>query len=158
MECYWISFASPLQSRRRDKESQFPQLMQQKNRSSSHFSQRTENLASALGVLLKDLPVKIGISERMFYAYRSGGNPISDKAWRKLEQAEVTAEAEGFTLRSFRSVNEATTPPLASASSSATSATSAPLRFDLSSSSTDPELLAVLQRIATALERLAERE
>jgi hypothetical protein len=130
--------------------------MQQQNRSSSHFSQRTENLASAMGVLLKDLPVKIGISDRMFYAYRTGGNPISDKAWRKLEQAEATAEAEGFTLRSFRSPEAPDPHPSASPSAS-----SAPPRFD---SSSDPELLAVLgellktnQRIATALERLADQ-
>ena len=65
--------------------------MQQQNRSSSHFSQRTEILSEQLGLLLRDLPVRIGISDRMFYGYRSGSYPISDKAWRKLEAAERAA-------------------------------------------------------------------
>lgn len=131
-----------------------------------------------MGVLLKDLPAKIGISERMFYAYRSGGNPISDKAWRKLEQAEATAEEEGFILRSFRSANEAPAP------SASSSAASAALRFASSSSAPDvavvredatpyrfmpmgaqcqghdgPEerLGPVLERIAAALEEIARK-
>ena len=65
--------------------------MQEKNRISSHFSQRTEILSERLGVLLRDLPSRIGISDRMFYGYRSGSYPISCKAWRKLEAAERAA-------------------------------------------------------------------
>lgn len=40
---------------------------------------------------LSDLPKKIGVSASMFYLYRKGAHPISDKAWRKLETAELLA-------------------------------------------------------------------
>jgi hypothetical protein len=66
--------------------------MQQKNRSPSHFSQLTEDLAARLGRQLGDLPPIIGISPRMFYGYRSGKYPITEKAWRKLAAAEDFAE------------------------------------------------------------------
>lgn len=65
--------------------------MQEKNRSSSQFSQRTENLAEKMNLLLRDLPQVLGFSERMLFGYRSGKYPITNKAWRKLEQAERTA-------------------------------------------------------------------
>lgn len=65
--------------------------MQEKNRSSSQFSQRTERLADVLKVQLGELPDRIGVSPRMFYGYRSGKYDVSDKAWRKLDQAERAA-------------------------------------------------------------------
>lgn len=65
--------------------------MQENNRSSSHFSQRTEVLAEKRGVLLRDLPAELGFSERMLFGYRSGKYPISSKAWRKLAAAERAA-------------------------------------------------------------------
>lgn len=61
----------------------------------SQFSQRTEVLSERLGCLLRDLPPKIGISDRMFYGYRSGSYPISSKAWRKLSAAERAAGLAG---------------------------------------------------------------
>jgi hypothetical protein len=124
--------------------SQFSQLMQQDFRSSSHFSQRTEFLATHLGLMLGDLPARIGISERMFYGYRSGKYPLTEKAWRKLEAAEEHSLPPN---RSFRS--EVGPPPFAPPS-----ATSAPPSSD--SSGTDPAMLAVLERIAIALEKLVE--
>lgn len=76
--------------------SQFSQRVQDNFRSQSHFSQRTEELAARLGVLLRDLPAQLGFSPRMLYGYRSGKYPITAKAWRKLEAAEraagITAE------------------------------------------------------------------
>lgn len=65
--------------------------MQENNRSFSLFSQRTEVLATKLGVRLLDLPEKTGISERMLFGYRSGVYPISGKAWAKLAAAERAA-------------------------------------------------------------------
>ena len=115
--------------------SQFSQLMQQDFRSSSHFSQRTEFLANQLGLMLGDVPAKMGISERMFYGYRSGKYPLTDKAWRKLEEAEEKLIPE---TRSFRS--DATPPP------------SAPPRSDSSDAVATREFLAVLERMAEALE------
>lgn len=82
----------------------------------------------------------------MLYAYRKEPNKITQKVWLKLESAE---RAAGISL-----TLPVTAPPdpFPSASSSAASAASAPLRF---ASSSEAELLAVLLRIAAALERLA---
>lgn len=66
-------------------------MVQEENHSSSHFSQRTEDFADYLRVSLRDLPERIGISDRMFYGYRSGAYPVSAKAWRKLRRAELAA-------------------------------------------------------------------
>jgi len=65
--------------------------MQDKSDRHSEFSERTEALSENLGILLSDLPSKIGVSASMFYAYRTGKQPISSKAWRKLESAESAA-------------------------------------------------------------------
>ncbi|MBK1884119.1 hypothetical protein JIN85_16990 [Luteolibacter pohnpeiensis] len=67
----------------------FRTLTQPENRTFSHFSQRTDSLALALGCNLEDLPEKLGISRRMFFGYRSGQYPISKKAWEKLSKAET---------------------------------------------------------------------
>lgn len=66
--------------------------MQGKSEKFSEYSERTEMLASDLGLNLSDLPLKIGVSASMFHAYRSGKHPISGKAWRKLEEAESRAQ------------------------------------------------------------------
>lgn len=65
--------------------------MQQKSESFSEFSERTEKLAAKLTLKLGELPERIGVSPAMFFAYRTGKNKISDKAWRKLEGAEREA-------------------------------------------------------------------
>jgi hypothetical protein len=77
------------------------------------------------------------------FGYRSGSIKISPKAWSKLEQAE----------RDLGVISEGDL-------SASSSASSAPLRFDLSNN--DPleirELSGVLERIAIALEKLVEFE
>lgn len=55
------------------------------------FLQRTDDLAARLGCRLLDLPEKIGISERSLFGYRSGKNPVTAKALRKLQAAERAA-------------------------------------------------------------------
>jgi hypothetical protein len=65
--------------------------MQDKSEKFSEYSERTETLASDLRLNLSDLPAKIGVSASMFHAYRSGKHPISEKAWRKLADAEAWA-------------------------------------------------------------------
>lgn len=62
--------------------------MQSESDKNLEFSERTERICSDFGLKLSDLPVQMGISPAMFYAYRSGKNPISAKAWRKLESLE----------------------------------------------------------------------
>jgi len=82
--------------------------------SHSHFSQRTDRLAEILGCNLNDLPGKIGISQRSLYGYRSGKYPVTAKALRKLNAAEVAAKisnndpgsAEHFTDPKFPGVGE----------------------------------------------------
>lgn len=59
------------------------------------FSQRTDALASLLGCYLKDLPAKIGISERALFGYRTGRYPVTAKALRKLQAAEDAAGIRG---------------------------------------------------------------
>jgi hypothetical protein len=65
--------------------------MQQRNQTISDFSARTDALATALKVTLRELGPKIEISPAMLFAYRSGANEISAKAWHKLWRAEVAA-------------------------------------------------------------------
>lgn len=65
--------------------------MQAQNQNFSEFSRRTELLAEKLGKRLIDLPETLNISKAMLFAYRKGSYTISDKAWRKLEQAERAA-------------------------------------------------------------------
>ena len=55
------------------------------------FLQRTDDLAALLGCYLRDLPAKIGISERSMFGYRAGKYPVTAKALRKLEAAERAA-------------------------------------------------------------------
>jgi hypothetical protein len=65
--------------------------VQEKSDKFSEYSERTEALARILGKNVSDLPAKIGVSNSMFYAYRTGKYPISAKAWKKLEAAERSA-------------------------------------------------------------------
>jgi hypothetical protein len=66
-------------------------VLQVKNRSDETFSQRTDALARRTGLPLNELHRLTGISPRMLYAYRSGKQRITRKAWLKLETAEVRA-------------------------------------------------------------------
>jgi len=68
-------------------------LLQVESDNFQTFTARTDALAAALGISIEDLPGRIGISRAMIYAYRSGANPISRKAWGKLREAELRASA-----------------------------------------------------------------
>jgi hypothetical protein len=65
--------------------------VQPKSKSFQSFCERTDLLATFLRLNVSDLPAKIEVSTSMFHSYRSGKQPISDKAWRKLEAAEARA-------------------------------------------------------------------
>jgi hypothetical protein len=65
--------------------------MQEKFRSFRNFLSRTDDLAANLGVKMREIPAKMGISERMLYGYRSGKYPVTAKAWAALERAERSA-------------------------------------------------------------------
>ncbi len=70
--------------------------MQQKNKSSYDFSERTDRLAAALHVTMRELGPKIGVSPAMLFGYRSGKYDPTLKAWRKLEAAEQAAGIDEF--------------------------------------------------------------
>lgn len=70
---------------------QLLQSMQETICSSLQFLQRTDALASVLKCYLRDLPAKIGISERAMFGYRAGKYPVTAKALRKLQAAESAA-------------------------------------------------------------------
>jgi hypothetical protein len=70
---------------------QFSQPVQDHFCSPMQFLQRTDDLAARLGCYLRDLPAKIGISERSMFGYRAGKYPVTAKALRKLEAAERLA-------------------------------------------------------------------
>jgi transcriptional regulator with XRE-family HTH domain len=66
--------------------------LQAKNQTNLEFSDRTDRLADQLGISLRQLAERIGISPAMLFAYRSGKYPISRKAWKKLDQTESNLE------------------------------------------------------------------
>lgn len=55
------------------------------------YARRTDALAAFYSINLEGMPEKLGISRASFFAYRKGKNPISSKAWMKLEQVERMA-------------------------------------------------------------------
>lgn len=65
--------------------------MQEKSESSLEFLERTDRLASSLGITVSELSGVMSLSNGMLFAYRTGKNPISKKAWLKLEAAEQKA-------------------------------------------------------------------
>lgn len=65
--------------------------MQEENQNFSEYFERTRALAEKLGIPVVELPDHIGVSKAMLFAYRKGKYPISWKAWRKLEAAELAA-------------------------------------------------------------------
>jgi hypothetical protein len=65
--------------------------MQADNLSALDFSKRTDALAARLGISLRTLCVRAGISQPMLFGYRSGKHPITAKALRKIEALEATA-------------------------------------------------------------------
>lgn len=69
--------------------------MQDKSEHYSEFSERTDQLAAALNISVSSLTDVLKISNGMLFGYRGGKNPISRKAWSKLESAEVHLKAGG---------------------------------------------------------------
>ena len=57
----------------------------------SIFLERTEKLAFELGITMRELGPRIGISPAMLFGCRSGQYQPSRKTWLKLEQAERAA-------------------------------------------------------------------
>lgn len=55
------------------------------------FSERSDALSEHLRISLRETAARIGISQAMLFAYRTGKSPVSGKAWRKLEAAERAA-------------------------------------------------------------------
>ncbi|MDR1282213.1 MAG: hypothetical protein LBK99_15540 [Opitutaceae bacterium] len=57
----------------------------------SDFSDRTDALAHHLGIRIAELTDRLNLSRDSLMGYRTGRYPISAKAWRKLESAEMAA-------------------------------------------------------------------
>lgn len=86
-------------------------MNQDKKTDFSHFSDRLDALANKLSMAKTEIAAYVGISRPMLYAYASGKSPITGKAWRKLEDAELKAKTgrtpDHEKLRQFtRSVGE----------------------------------------------------
>ena len=58
---------------------------------SETFLQRSDLLAEKLRLNVEELALKLRISRASFWGYRTGKRAISQKAWRKLEEAERLA-------------------------------------------------------------------
>jgi len=109
--------------------------LQANNQTISEFIHRTDKLAVRMGMNLSDIPDAIGISKAMLYAYRNGKNRITQKVWAKLEAAE---QAYG-------------PPPTKEPEPAGETAPEPPEQR------TETELIDLLERIATALEKLVEK-
>jgi hypothetical protein len=62
--------------------------VQAENWSIQTFLERTDALAAERGISLRALAPAMGLSVASLFGYRNGSIPISRKAWAKLEQAE----------------------------------------------------------------------
>jgi hypothetical protein len=84
--------------------------LQEEIQTISEFIRRTDALAHRLGLNLSEIEGFLGISKAMLYAYRSGKNRITQKAWLKLASAErdaLRAESEmGGNSESSANPNE----------------------------------------------------
>jgi len=65
--------------------------MQEKKNTFRIFLERSDKLAEIRRVSLRELAPLMGLSVASLFGYRSGAIPISNKAWRKLEEAEKAA-------------------------------------------------------------------
>ena len=61
------------------------------NNAAEDFTRRTDALAFALKLSLRDLSAYIGISRAALHTYRNGDQPVSKRSWRKLRTAEEKA-------------------------------------------------------------------
>jgi hypothetical protein len=55
------------------------------------FLKRTDALAEKLRITLREACIYVGLSTGSFFGYRTGRVPITNKAWKKLEEAEIKA-------------------------------------------------------------------
>ena len=65
-------------------------------------------LAERLRVPLRELGPRIGLSTSILFAYRNGSQPISEKAWSKLERAEGAERGDAQDYE--QALNEPQTP------------------------------------------------
>ena len=80
------------------------ELLQQKYSENRIFLERTDKLAAALRISLRDLAPRIELSVASLFGYRSGSLKISPKAWGKLERAEKSEQADGIGEKKPRDV------------------------------------------------------
>lgn len=71
------------------------------------FLERTDSLAAREGISLRGLAPRLGLSVASLFGYRNGSIPISQKAWKKLEQAE--SESQGPIRSNPALIGELTT-------------------------------------------------
>jgi hypothetical protein len=133
--------------------------LQEKSQTFSDFVRRTDALADQVGLNLSESWRLLGISRAMLHAYRSGKNRITPKVWLKLERAERDAgisydDSLPKSDFEYKSANpkqvDLVNPPHLLCED--------PLEYRVKSTTlADPELLAILERIATALEEIAKQ-
>lgn len=79
------------------------------------FLKRTDALASKKRLGTEALAQELGFSRASFWGYRTGGRPISAKAWSKLENAE-----RAFDLETSEALNASDVAPRPDAQRDAT--------------------------------------
>jgi len=135
----------------------------QMQQQSEKFSERTDNLSKRLGISLRALAPMMGLSVASLFGYRNGSIRISTKAWCKLEQAEEALEAKGNPppIPSYQFCSDAIfAQSSANLKEPMEMAGNFPamLREEISEYRADEKIHVLLERIATALEKLANRE
>ena len=125
-------------------------------------------MADRTGLILSDLPQILGFSKPMLFAYRAGKNRITPKVWLKLERAEREARPEGGKDDGNGEIAEhdgnlnKSDPVTPQNYSSSVHEDEVPYRFTPMAQQIRedvppaPSMESVLERIATALERLVE--
>ena len=106
-------------------------------------------LASKKGVSLRKLAEMLGISHAAMFGYRSGRQPVSKRAWFKLEQFERELSRVYANI-----LNDPAPPMLKDAETPHRVNLKSPPPSAMYSSETER----LLARIATALERLADQQ
>jgi predicted transcriptional regulator len=115
------------------------------------FLARTDALAFRKGISLRALAEVLGISHAALFGYRSGRQPVSQKAWSKLDQCERETNRVYSTILNENApstIRHAETPYRVNLKS--------PPAFESAAKMSETERL--LDRIANALEKLVELE
>jgi hypothetical protein len=133
--------------------------LQENSQTFSDFVRRTDALADQVGLNLSESWRLLGISRAMLHAYRSGKNRITPKVWLKLERAEREAGICADELpEKSEAAESSANPKEPPVMNYAHSLCEQPAEYRVKSTTpTDPNLLAVLDRIATALEEIAKQ-